>query len=128
MTTTIEKQDTTCMAIEAEYSDRWETVITVDLPETDTYPEITGIWLVAGVPDYLRGTAQAAGSNRGLEQVRVYGDSPAMWCPDLLLNLFATDPCPLRAAAAAVISACEDAALTLHRERLDGEVANDPAR
>lgn len=111
----LETQDISAMAIEPAYCDEWETVITVDIAETDNHPEICDVWIVAGVPDYLRGTAQAAAPNAGLESVWVFGDSPDMWCPDALRDLFGGD---YGLAAGAIETACQDAAVELHRDRM----------
>lgn len=67
------------LVVEPEYSNEWETVMVADIRRDDG--ETGDIWIVAGVPDYLRGTAKAAGTSRNLMSVRVFGDSPDCWCP-----------------------------------------------
>jgi hypothetical protein len=93
--------------IGAQYSDEWETTMVADLRREDG--ETGNIWIVAGVPAYLQGTARAAGHTSGLERVRVFGDSPDMWCPDSFDHEDSD----------AMLDAVEDAALRRHRERED---------
>jgi hypothetical protein len=66
--------------IEAEYSDRYETTMVVDLRREDG---VTGdVWIVAGVPESDRGSSDAARTQEGYLTVRVFGDSPDHWCPE----------------------------------------------
>lgn len=65
--------------------DEWEATVVVEL-ERDTDGVSGEIWVVAGVPEYLRGTAQAARTTRGLETAWLYGDSPSHWCPDQFMR------------------------------------------
>ena len=96
--------------IQAEYSDEWETVLTVDV-QRDDGEVAEEVWLVAGVPDYLRSTARAAGTHRGVERVWVFGDRPDYWCPANITGDYAE-------IADAIIAACLTAALDLHHSRL----------
>jgi hypothetical protein len=90
--------------VEAEYSDEYETVMVCDLRRADG--ETGDVWIVSGVPDYQRGSSDAAGTQRGYQTVRVFGDSPDMWCP----ASFDVDD------AEDIIAACEVAALKAHNE------------
>jgi hypothetical protein len=66
--------------VETEYCTEYETVMVIDLKRGDG---VTGdVWIVAGVPPYLQGTAAACGHQSGLQDVRVFGDSVDDWCPD----------------------------------------------
>jgi hypothetical protein len=92
-------------------SDEHETVMVIDLRREDG---ATGdVWIAAGVPDYLRGAAQAAGSQHGLLDVRVFGDAVDMWCPESFQ--IADEDGGYSGVAADIIAACGDAALTAHR-------------
>jgi hypothetical protein len=97
-------------AVQDEYSDEYETVMTVDVRRSDGEdgPEV---WIVAGVPDHLQGTAKAAGHQTGLMSVRVFGDNPACWCPDSLRP----EDGNYRAVADAIIEAVHDVAIATHR-------------
>ncbi len=66
-------------SIEREYCDEWETIISMSLRRDDG-TEAT-VWVAAGVPDYHRGSAQAAGHRCGFESVRAcdFGSWDA-WC------------------------------------------------
>ena len=97
--------------IEAEYSDDYETTMSCDLRRTDG---VSGdVWIVAGVPDYLRGTADAARTQRGYETVRVFGGSPDHWCPES----FRPADDDYSDVRDGVIAACESTALRVHRDR-----------
>ena len=97
--------------IETEYSDEYETVMVIDLQNESG--DIGDVWVVAGVPDYLRGTARASGSQRGLMSVRVFGDGVDMWCP----GVFRVADADYTTIANAVVAACEQSALKVHRSR-----------
>lgn len=103
--------------IENAYCDAWETTMVCDLRRSDG--ETGDVWIVAGVPDYLRGTSNAARTQYGYEQVRVFGDSPDHWCPASF--------CPMDGdyaeVIAGVVTACQSAALAAHRARMQAEVA-----
>jgi hypothetical protein len=92
--------------VQPEYCDEWETVMVIDLRRDDG--EEGDVWIVAGVPDYRRGSSAAAGTQDGYQTVRVFGNSPDTWCPD---NFDADDDL-------AILDACMAAALRAHRERL----------
>lgn len=64
--------------IERDYSDDWQVTCRVDLERDGISGEI---WVVAGVPESLRGTAVAARTTRGLAECWRFGDSPDCWCP-----------------------------------------------
>lgn len=105
--------------IQEEYCDEFETVMTVDVRRGDGVVG-SDVWIVAGVPDYQRGSARAAGHQAGFEAVRVFGDSPDYWCPES----FRGEDADYHAISSAIIEAVESAALAAHRERRD--VAADP--
>lgn len=91
--------------IKREYSDEWETTMVIDVRRNDG---VEGdVWIVAGVPDYLQGTAAACGSEQGLLDVRVFGDSPDCWCPASL------DPADMDA----ILEAVSAVALATHKAR-----------
>ena len=92
--------------IESEYSDEYETTMVCDVRRGDG---VTGdVWIVAGVPDYQRGSSDAARTQYGYERVRVFGDSPDSWCP---ASLDADD-------ADDIIATCESVAIATHRARV----------
>ena len=98
--------------VEAEYSDEYETTMVFDLRRADG--ETGDVWIVAGVPDYMRGSSDAAHTQRGYERVRVFGDSPGHWCPESFRPAdgdydFADE----------IIAAVESMALETHRERMN---------
>jgi len=96
--------------IEAEYSDEYETTMVVDLRREDG---ATGdVWIVAGVPDYQRGSSDAARTQSGYQRVRVFGDCPDHWCPK---SFWPTDE-DYESLAEEVIAACEKTALQTHRQ------------
>ncbi len=98
--------------IQAEYCDEYEAAMVIDLKREDG---ATGdVWVVAGVPGHLQGTAQAAGHTMGLASVRVFGDSPDMWCPESFRPLNEGES--YSRIAADVVEACEGAALKAWRE------------
>lgn len=100
--------------IEPEYDDEWETVMVCDLRRDDG---ATGdVWIVAGVPDHMRGSSEAAGTQRGYERVRVFGDSPDMWCPESFRP--GDDDAYYGDIVADVVAACEAPALAVHRARM----------
>jgi hypothetical protein len=99
--------------IEREYCDEYEAAMVIDLKREDG--ETGDVWIVAGVPAHLQGTAQAAGHTRGLASVRVFGDSPDMWCPES----FRPGDDDYGQVAADVVAACEPAALKTWREYRD---------
>lgn len=101
--------------IETEYSDEYETVMVCDLKRHDGV--IGDVWIVAGVPDYLRGSSNASNTQRGYEQVRIFGDSVDMWC----CAPFQTPDEDGRYSTVMyeVIEACEKAAIQTHRERMN---------
>lgn len=72
--------------LKTEDCDEWEAVMVIDLIREDGV--IGDVWIAAGVPDYHRGTALAARTNRGCESIWVFGDSLDMWCP----HQFQDDP------------------------------------
>ena len=93
--------------IEASYSDEWETTMVCDVRRDDG---TTGdVWIVAGVPDYQRGSSEATGTQRGYTTVRVFGDSPDTWCPASLDYEDAEE----------IVAACEVAALAAHQARMN---------
>ena len=93
--------------IESEYSDQWETTMVCDVIREDL---VRGdVWIVAGVPDYHRGSSEAARTQRGFRTVRVFGDSPDMWCPASLDYQDADE----------IIASVENAALATHRARIN---------
>lgn len=103
--------------IESEYSDEWETTMACDVRRDDG---VTGdVWIVAGVPDYLRGSSEAAHTQRGYERVRVFGDSPEHWCPDVFVKPDWADIDVIATVHDDVLAALESAALAAHRERVN---------
>lgn len=62
-----------------DYPSEWSGAVIVTLRRGDGIE--ADIYIEAGVPDYLVGTAQASRSSYGLEQVWLFGDSRDMWCP-----------------------------------------------
>jgi hypothetical protein len=101
--------------IEAEYSDEWETVMVCDLKREDG--QTGDVWIVAGVPDYQRGSSEAARTQHGYETVRVFGDSPDHWCPESFRPADGEYP----EVAADIVTSIEDQALATHRERREAE-------
>jgi hypothetical protein len=99
--------------VQTEHCDEWETVMTCEIMRSDGVIG-TNVWIVAGVPDYLRGAAQAAASNRGPESVRVHGDTPDGWCPE---SFRPVGRAAYREIASRILAAVADAALTIHRGR-----------
>lgn len=99
--------------IESEYSDAWETTMVFDLQREDG--ETGDVWIIAGVPDYNRGSASASGSQYGYETVRVFGDSVDMWCPESF-RIADEDGC-YQSVRDAVIAACETAARLTHAKQ-----------
>lgn len=97
--------------IEPDYCDQWETTMVCDIQREDG---ITGeVWIVAGVPDYQRGTSEAARTQRGYETVRVFGNSPDHWCSNSLITE------DLEEVIAGVLLAVSTGALATHRERMN---------
>lgn len=96
--------------IEPEYSDQWETTMVCDVRRSDGTEG--DVWIVAGVPDYQRGSSAAARTQRGYETVRMFGDSADTWCPR---SLMAED---MDTVISGVIEAVEPAALNAHREQM----------
>lgn len=96
--------------IEPEYSDQWETTMVCDVRRSDGTEG--DVWIVAGVPDYQRGSSEAARTQRGYETVRVFGDSADMWCPRSLMTE------DMEGVIDGVVSAVETAALSAHREQM----------
>ena len=97
--------------IEPEYSDKYETTMVIDLKRDDG--EIGDVWIVAGVPDYNRGSSDAGGTQRGYETVRVFGDCVDMWCPESF-RVPDEDGC-YQTVCDEIVSACESVALKAHR-------------
>ena len=116
--------------IQSDYCDDWETVMTIDVQRSDGE---TGedVWIVAGVPDYQRGTALAicrdvrdAASLPNMVDVRVFGDSPDMWCPDNLRSDVSDDDLApwqqrLRLVADGIITCARGAAIAAHLDRVE---------
>jgi len=72
--------------VETEYhSDTWSAIVSVAVYDGDEY--LGDVWVRAGVPDYLEGTARAAGHTAGMEGVQPYGGQRDHWCPDALQHL-----------------------------------------
>lgn len=68
--------------VEAEYCDQWETTMIITLEREDG---VSGdVWIVAGVPDYQRGSSEASGHQWGFEDAWVFGDHIDMWCSEPL--------------------------------------------
>lgn len=66
----------TCSGIisrESEYSDDYSITLVMDCHWGHENREY---WICAGVPEYLRGTADAAGTTAGVERVYYFGDEP----------------------------------------------------
>jgi hypothetical protein len=102
------------ISIEREYTDgEHETVLTMDLTRSDG--ETGDCWIVAGVPDWQRGSSDAAGHQRGFLDVWAFGDSLDSW----LSPNFHGDDVP------AIIAGVRDAALTTHQERLRAEAESE---
>jgi hypothetical protein len=100
--------------IETEYSDQYETVMVCDLKRDDG---VTGdVWIVAGVPAQHVGSSNAAGHQYGFQSVRVFGDSPSMWCPESFRPIEEPDTYSYADVAEAVVEACRAAALATHNE------------
>lgn len=62
-----------------DYPDEWQGVVIVTLRRDDGVT--ADVYVIAGVRESNIGSAQASGSARGFEDVWLFGDSPAMWCP-----------------------------------------------
>lgn len=97
--------------IEPEYCDQWETTMVCDVRREDGV--IGDVWIVAGVPDYQRGSSEAARTQRGYETVRVSGTSPDHWCPPTFQDA------DLEGVSQGVIEACMSVALAMHRTRMN---------
>ena len=70
--------------IQSEYSDNYETVLTINVRRADG---VTGeVWICAGVPEYLRGSSDTARSQDGYTDVWAFGDSVDTWL-DLTLQV-----------------------------------------
>lgn len=108
--------------IESEYCDAWESVMVIDLQREDG--ETGDVWIVAGIPEYQRGTALAssgcesiaASAYPGMMTVSVFGDSVDTWCPDSFK--VRDEDGYYQTVRDDVIAACERSALTAHRQRL----------
>lgn len=92
--------------VQTALSDQWETTMTIDLRREDG---ATGeVWIVAGVPDYHRGSAEAARTQSGYQTVQVFGDTPDTWCP-----------APnWRETMAEIVDACYSVAMAVHQARM----------
>lgn len=101
--------------VETEYSDQWETVMTVTLRRLVDGAIGTGVWIVAGVMDYNRAQSKAAGTQVGYLTVRPFGNSPDAWCPDGFDSDEMGD----------IISDCFSAAIRMHGRRMLS-LENDP--
>jgi hypothetical protein len=64
------------------YTTDMYTVMTATVQRDDGI--IGDVQIVAGVPDYMRGEARAAGTQQGYMDVWAYGDCPEHWCSDSL--------------------------------------------
>ncbi len=84
-------------------ADEWETTVAIVIMREDGV--VGDVWVAAGVPDYQRGSATAAASNRGYEDVWPVGDSLDCWCP-----------AEFRGDAEAVLEFVHDIALETHRD------------
>ena len=62
--------------IQSEYSDNYETVLTINVRRDGVTGEV---WICAGVPEYLRGSSDAARSQDGYTDVWAFGDSVDTW-------------------------------------------------
>jgi hypothetical protein len=98
--------------IESECSDKYETTMFFELLREDG--QSGDVWIVAGVPDYLRGSSDAARTQSGYLRVRVYGDCADAWCPES----FRPADGNYMQVMADVVLACESAALAAHDTRL----------
>jgi hypothetical protein len=100
--------------IESEYSDEYETTMVIDLVREDG--AIGDVWIVAGVPDYLRGSSDAARTQAGYTSVRVFGDDVDMWCPESFR--VADEDGHYQSVAEDVLAACAAVALGVHRQAM----------
>jgi hypothetical protein len=64
--------------VQKEYCDEWQTTMVFRLRRDDGKEDT--IWVTAGVPDWQRGSSQAAGHRMGFESVNVFGGSIDEWC------------------------------------------------
>lgn len=101
--------------IQAELSNQWETTMTIDLRREDGV--VGDVWIVAGVPDYHRGSAEAARTQSGYQTVRVFGDTPDTWCP--VPNW--------REVMAEIVEACYPVAMAAHQARMTEIATGDAA-
>jgi hypothetical protein len=102
-----------------EDSYQWETTMVCNVRRDDG--ETGDVWIVAGVPEYLRESSGAAGTQHGYQYVWVFGDPPDMWCPESLrptADSMENPVAPYDEIAEAIIVACKNAALAAHRARV----------
>jgi len=108
--------------IEAEYSDQYETVMVCDLKRSDG--ETGDVWIVAGVPACHVGSANACGSQVGFLNVRVFGDSVDMWCPESLR--VAAEDGRYDTVRESVVEAVRKVAIQTHNEACESAPAVSP--
>jgi hypothetical protein len=101
--------------IQQEYcTDEFQTVMVIDLKREDG--ETGDVWIIAGVPDHMQGSSQAARTQSGYQDVWVFGDSLDSWCPE-----------SFRAGAAddmrVILDVCRKSAIAAHKERYQAEYA-----
>jgi hypothetical protein len=107
-------------SVQEAYSDGWETTMTIDMKDEEGNVG-REVWIVAGVPDYLRGESKAAGTQDGYRRVRVFGDRPEHWCPGTFLDYPAAgDEQMVEEVREAILEAVHGVALKAHRERING--------
>ncbi len=93
--------------IETAYTDdAYETVLTMDLTRSDG--EKGDCWVVAGVPQWQRGSSDAAGHQTGFLDAWAFGDSLETW---LSPNFHGDD-------TDAIIAGVRKAAIAAHVDRL----------